>query len=58
MKAQRQQTPEFSSAKNTRITVVMEVRTEQLTEIIEKLKKSTTINFLWWWKNELPKLRN
>lgn len=58
MKAQRQQTPEFSSAENTRITVVMEVRTEQLTEIIEKLKKSTTINFLWWWKNELPKLRS
>ena len=52
MKAQKQQKPELNNAEIIRLTVVFEMKRGEVPGIIEKLKNSKQIKYLYHWVNQ------
>ena len=52
MKAQKQQKQELENAEIIKLTVVFEMRRGEVAQIIEKLKNSKAVKYLYHWINQ------
>jgi len=52
MKAQKKQDQEFTNAQTIKLTVVFEMKRGEVQGIIEKLKSSKAVKYLYHWINQ------